>query len=80
MISFIVPAHNEQVCLGRTLPTMHEFARAVGEPHEIIVVDDASTDAKAEIARQNYPRVGSVKMRQETSHEGVMPVSNLPTC
>lgn len=64
MISFIVPAHNEQSCLGRTLRAIHESARAVNQPYEIIVADDASTDATAEVARQNNARVVSVNHRQ----------------
>jgi len=64
MISFIVPAHNEQVCLPDTLRAIHESARATGQPYEIIVVDDASTDATAEVARQNNARVASVNHRQ----------------
>jgi len=64
MISFIVPAHNEQACLGRTLHAIHESARVVGQPYEIIVVDDASTDGTAEIAVQNNARVVSVNHRQ----------------
>jgi glycosyltransferase involved in cell wall biosynthesis len=64
MISFIVPAHNEQACLGRTLQAIHESAGAAGQPYEIIVVDDASTDATAEIARQNNARVINVNHRQ----------------
>jgi glycosyltransferase involved in cell wall biosynthesis len=64
MISFIVPAHNEQSCLPPTLQAIHESARVVGRAYEIIVVDDASTDATAEIARQNKARVVSVNHRQ----------------
>jgi len=64
MISFIVPAHNEQACLGRTLQAIQESARAAGQPFEIIVVDDASTDATAEIAQQHQARVVSVNHRQ----------------
>jgi glycosyltransferase involved in cell wall biosynthesis len=64
MISFIVPAHNEQGCLGRTLSAIHESARVVGEPYEIFVVDDASTDATAEIGREHKATVLSVKHRQ----------------
>ena len=64
MISFIVPAHNEQACLGGTLQAIHDAARAVSQPYEIVVVDDASTDATPEIARQNGARVVSVKHRQ----------------
>ena len=64
MISLIVPAHNEQASLGRTLEAIHKAARAVGQPYELIVVDDASTDATPEIAAQNNARVVSVNHRQ----------------
>src|SRR3954471_7276017 len=64
MISFIVPAHNEQASLDRTLEAICKAARAVGQPYEIIVVNDASTDATAEIAAQNNARVVSVNHRQ----------------
>jgi hypothetical protein len=64
MISFIVPAHNEQACLGRTLPVIHESARAVGRPYEVIVVDDASTDATAEVARRHKATILPVHHRQ----------------
>jgi glycosyltransferase involved in cell wall biosynthesis len=64
MISFIVPAHNEQSCLPRTLQAIDDSGCAIGQPYEVIVVDDASTDATAEIARQNGARVVSVSHRQ----------------
>ena len=64
MISLIVPAHNEQATLGRTLEAIHKAARAVGQPYELIVVDDASTDATSEMAAQNNARVVSVNHRQ----------------
>ena len=64
MISFIVPAHNEESCLPRTLQAIHDSARVVGQPYEIIVVDDASTDATAEVARQHNATVVPVNHRQ----------------
>jgi glycosyltransferase involved in cell wall biosynthesis len=64
VISFIVPAHNEQTHLSRTLRSIHESARGIGQPYEIIVADDASTDTTAEISRQNGARVVSVNHRQ----------------
>jgi hypothetical protein len=64
MISFIVPAHNEQAGLGRTLQAIHDSARVVGQSYEIIVADDASTDATAEIARQHNATVVPVNHRQ----------------
>ena len=64
MISFIVPAHNEQAGIGRTLQAINDAARIVGKPYEIIVVDDASTDATAEVARQHNATVLPVNHRQ----------------
>ena len=64
MISFIVPAHNEEQCLGRTLQAIRESADIVAQPYEIIVVNDASTDSTAEVARQYYARVVDVNHRQ----------------
>src|SRR5262249_12451936 len=54
----------EEACLARTLEAIHEAARGVGQPYEIAVVDDASTDATAEIARRHDARVVSVNHRQ----------------
>jgi glycosyltransferase involved in cell wall biosynthesis len=64
MISFVVPAHNEQACLGRTLQAIHDAARATGEPYEVIVVVDASTDATADVARKAGAIVVPVNHRQ----------------
>ncbi len=64
MLSFIVPAHNEQACLAGTLKAIHEAAKSTDQPYEIVVVDDASTDATVEIAQQNVARVISVNHRQ----------------
>src|SRR5262245_23410632 len=64
MLSFVVPAHNEQACLGRTVQAIHAAARATGRHYEVIVVDDASTDATAEVARKHDATVVSVNRRQ----------------
>ena len=63
MLSFVVPAHNEELELPATLRAIHAAARSSSEVYEIIVVDDASTDATAEIARQFEARVVPVHFR-----------------
>ncbi|HEV3263874.1 MAG TPA: glycosyltransferase, partial [Gemmataceae bacterium] len=57
MSSFIIPAHNEEALIGRTLSALHEFAPALSEPYEIIVANDTSTDRTGEIAREHGARV-----------------------
>src|SRR5262245_12020560 len=64
MISFIIPAYNEVRVLARTLQALNAAAREVAQPYEVLVVDDASTDATAEIARACGARVVSVHHRQ----------------
>jgi glycosyltransferase involved in cell wall biosynthesis len=64
VISFIIPAHNEEALIGRTLSAMHESAKALGESYEIIVVDDSSTDRTGVIAGQHDCRVVTVTHRQ----------------
>lgn len=51
MLSFIVPAYNEEHELGGALAGIRAAAEASGQQFEIIVVDDASTDATPDIAR-----------------------------
>jgi glycosyltransferase involved in cell wall biosynthesis len=64
VISFVVPAYNEEKYLAPTLASIHAAAKAVGEPYEIVVADDASTDATAAIAEGAGARVVTVEHRQ----------------
>jgi len=49
MISIIIPVHNEEKVIGATLGRL----KSLTLPHEVIVADDASTDATVSIARQH---------------------------
>jgi glycosyltransferase involved in cell wall biosynthesis len=64
MISFILPAHNEEQLLGETLDALRVAADEVGEAYEVIVVADACTDRTAEIAAAHEARVIQVHHRQ----------------
>jgi len=64
MISFIVPAYNEERLLGATLDALRAAALATAEPYELIVADDASTDRTAAIAAQHGAVAVSVAHRQ----------------
>lgn len=64
MISFIIPAYNEEALLERTLKALRQAAHAVGEEYELIVADDASTDRTAGIAASCGAEVVSIDRRQ----------------
>lgn len=63
-LSIIVPAHNEAVLLGATLDALQAALHDIGEPAEIVVVDDASTDDTAAVARARGAIVVPVQVRQ----------------
>ena len=64
MISFIVPAYNEEQCLAETLDALHTVGAALGEAYEVLVVSDASTDLTASIAIEKRAMLVSVAHRQ----------------
>ncbi|HEY7001462.1 MAG TPA: glycosyltransferase [Candidatus Udaeobacter sp.] len=64
MISFIVPAYNEELELSSTLGAIRAAVSNVAQAFEIIVVNDASTDATPEIAERAGARVVSIHRRQ----------------
>lgn len=64
LVSFIVPAWNEEALLGRTLEAIFAAAKSLTIPFEVVVADDASTDRTAEIAREHGARVVSLNRRQ----------------
>jgi glycosyltransferase involved in cell wall biosynthesis len=64
MLSFIVPAYNEEHELPQALAALRVAADKSGQPYEILVVDDDSSDATAEIARRAGAIVVPVRRRQ----------------
>src|SRR5450432_2845253 len=64
MLSFIIPAYNEEHELPATLSAIHAAAAANSEPYEIIVANDGSTDATAVVAVAAGVRVVTIQRRQ----------------
>jgi glycosyltransferase involved in cell wall biosynthesis len=63
MLSFIVPAYNEELELPLTIAAIRKAAAKAHLPYEIIVVDDGSIDATAQIAADAAARVVAINRR-----------------
>ena len=70
MVSFVVPAHNEERWIGQCLSSIRTTMALVTEPYEVILVDDASTDSTCQIAQ----RMGARTLRVE--HRKISAVRN----
>src|SRR5437762_2582847 len=64
MLSFIIPAHNEELWIGKCLDSIVTSMQTIREPYEVIVVDDASTDSTPLIAQQMGVRTLRVEHRK----------------
>lgn len=64
LLSFIVPAYNEEKYLPGALQSIHAAARALQLDYEIVVANDASTDATAGLATEGGARLVNVEHRQ----------------
>jgi glycosyltransferase involved in cell wall biosynthesis len=64
MISFVVPAYNEEPLIGGCLQAIHAAAESLGQPYEIVVADDDSSDGTRRVAESKGARIIRVSNRQ----------------
>lgn len=59
LLSIIIPAYNEGKRIGRSLEEILRFVSGRGQPSEVIVIDDGSTDRTGEIVEGFVERYAS---------------------
>jgi len=68
LLSVVIPAHNEEGCIQSTLRHLHTELDLHKVPHEIVVVDDHSSDTtpkKLEDLKENIPGLTFIKNEGE---------------
>lgn len=73
-ISIIIPEYNEEEAIGKVLDDCLRVMREKGYDFEVIVVDDASQDRSAEIAKSK-----GVKVIRHLNNRGVS-AARKPAC
>jgi dolichol-phosphate mannosyltransferase len=66
----VIPAQNEEGCIAATVTHLHLELRLKGVPHEIVVVDDGSTDRTWSILQEIQPQIEECKPIQNTGEHG----------
>jgi dolichol-phosphate mannosyltransferase len=69
LLSVIIPARDEEGCICSTVEHLHVELRIHEVPHEIVVVDDGSTDGTWKILMDTCARVPTLRpMKNEGPH------------
>ena len=68
--SIVIPAYNESARIPGTLRSVVDCIRASGWPAEIIVVDDGSKDATAEVVRAIAANAPEIRLVQNPGNRG----------
>ncbi|MDZ4799321.1 MAG: glycosyltransferase family 2 protein [Bryobacteraceae bacterium] len=69
-LSVVIPAHNEEGCVAGTVEHLFVEFQLQGVPHEIIVVDDGSTDSTWEILQNESARIPTLRPVQNKGLHG----------
>jgi dolichyl-phosphate beta-glucosyltransferase len=69
-LSLIIPAYNEERRIGKSLEQIFLFCNALGDPYEVIIVDDGSTDETVGCIRRRFGDRSQLKIVRQPERRG----------
>ena len=69
-LSVVIPAHDEEDCIADTVRAIHQRLDAEGIDHEILVVNDASTDRTEAVLRETMEKVATLRYLNNPAPHG----------
>ena len=73
LLSVIIPARDEEDCIASTLEHLFVELRLRGIPHEIVVVDDGSTDKTWNSLKEARERIPTLVLLQNSLLSRIRP-------
>jgi dolichol-phosphate mannosyltransferase len=70
LLSIVIPARDEEGCICSTVEHLHLELRLQGIPHEIVVVDDGSTDLTWELLQELREQLPELSPIRNTGRHG----------
>ena len=70
LLSIVIPAHNEAGCIESTVEHLFVELRLHRLEHEIIVIDDGSTDSTWSVLQALLPRIPTLRAVQNVGEHG----------
>jgi dolichol-phosphate mannosyltransferase len=70
LLSVVIPARDEEGCITATVEHLHLELRLHGIPHEIVVVDDGSTDSTWTLLQELHTRIPECRPAQNLGDHG----------
>lgn len=70
LLSVIIPARDEEACVGATVRHLHLELKLHNVPHEILVVDDGSRDNTWRVLEELASEIPQVRALQNTGEHG----------